>query len=94
MSTTSPTLWASRPSGSFRSSLGFPLKFPQGAQRREARSEVTVMVASPFRVIVMDIPEWWVMVTFSGDDATKMESDMVVGGRVKRPLTCENYRKL
>lgn len=93
MSTTSPTLRASRPSGSFRSSLGFPLKFPQGAQRREARPEVTVMVASPSWVMATDIPERWVMVTFPGDDATEMESEMVVGGRVKRPLTWENYRK-
>lgn len=52
------------------------------------------MVASPFRVMVMDIPDQWVMVTFSGDDATEMESEMVAGGRVKRPLTWENYRKL
>lgn len=69
------------------------MKFPQGAQRREARPEVTVMVASPSWVMLTDIPERWVMVTFPGDDVTEMESEMVVGGRVKRPLTWENYRK-
>lgn len=92
-STTSAMFLTVRPSGSFRSSLGSPLKLPQGAQSRLTKEAPTVTVTSPLGLKTTSIPDVWETVMFPATVLKEMASDTAAGRRVKRPFTCSEPKR-
>lgn len=92
-STTSAMFLTVRPSGSFRSSLGSPLKLPQGAQSRLTKAAPTVTVTSPVGLKSTSIPDVWETVMFPATALKETALDTAVGRRVKRPFTCSEAKR-